>query len=230
MREEDRVDADGSKGEGATDQELPEPPEADEVANAARLVVGAASLGVDVVSSWLRAWNREPSMSATDPAPQDANEAGEVVDAMMGVAVRGTRSALSLGARGAELARRGLRSAEGATKAVGRFMPEFMAEPMEQARDEAGRRMRRLRTAGRAELDRSRAIARAALEDGLDAVFARVADSRELQFVIRTQSVTAAEEAVDGIREQAARIDDRLEGAARKLLRRRAKPPATALR
>jgi hypothetical protein len=228
MEEEDRVDTDGSKGEAGTDRDLPEPQESGMAANAARLVVGAASLGVDAVSSWLRA--REPSKSATEPAPRDVDAASSVVDAMMGVAVRGTRSALSLGARAAELGRRGMRTVEGATKAVGRLLPDFMAEPMDQARDEAGRRMRRLRTTGRAELDRSRALARAALEDGLDAVFARVADSRELQFVIRTQSVTAAEEAMDGIREQTARIDDRLEGAARKLFRRHPRPPSIAPR
>lgn len=218
------MDTDGSKGRGTTDRELPEPREADVATNATRLIIGAASLGVDAVSSWLRAWNREPPRSATDPAPRSTDEAGAMMDATMGVAVRGTRSALSLGARGAELARRGLRSVEGSRKAVGRFMPEFLAEPMEQARDEAGRRMRRIRATGRAELDRSRAIARAAIDEGMDALIARLADSRELQFVIRAQSVSAAEETVDGLRGQAARIDDRLESTARRLLRRRPKP------
>jgi hypothetical protein len=199
----------------------------DPVTTAARLVVGAASLGFDAVAGRLRAWGREPSPVTPPTTTTDAADAGSLSAAVMGAAARGARAAASLGTLGADLVGRGIRTAEGATDAVGKLVPDFLNEPIDRVRERARRRIRRLGAVGQDELDRSRAIARAALDDGLDAVFARLADSRELQFVIRAQSVTAAEEAVDGIRDQAARIDDRLEGAARRLIGRRPRPPST---
>jgi hypothetical protein len=106
-------------------------------------------------------------------------------------------------------------------------VPDFLHEPMDRARERAAERIKSLEAAGRGELDRSRTVARAALEDGLDAIIGRLADNRELRFVIRTQSSSVAEEAVEGFRGETARIDDRLEGAARKLLRRPPKSSAS---
>jgi len=214
---------------GRQDEPLPsEEPSSDTdvVITAARLMIGTASLGLEALTSRLRTWGDQPNPAdAAQPSPAEAASSS---DAVVGLASRGVRAAFSLGARGAELAIRAARTTGTATEAVGRLAPDFLNEPMDQARERARKRIRRLGAAGREELDRSRTIARAALDDGLNALFARLADSRELQFVIRTQSVTAAEEAVDGIRDEAARIDDRLEGAARKLLGRRPKPPPKA--
>jgi hypothetical protein len=201
------------------------PPEADPVSTAVRLVVGTASLGLEAFRSRLRAWSQEPVGAAI--APTASSEAGTAVDAMVGTAARGIRTAASLGARGADLARQGLRTVGGATRSIGVVVPDFLHEPMDRARERAAERMRSLEEAGRGELDRSRAVARAALEDGLDAIIGRLADNRELRFVIRTQSTSVAEEAVEGFRGETARIDDRLEGAARKLLRRPPKSSAS---
>jgi hypothetical protein len=214
--------------------ESPPTSEPDALTTAARLVVGTASLGIEALTSRLQEWGgqqpaaRETTV-ATKPAPE-GEESGSATDVAIALAARGARTAASLGALGAATAARGLRTAAGATDVLGRLVPDFLTEPLERARERASKEVRRLGAVGRDELDRSQAVAREALDDAMDAVFARVADSRELQFVIRTQSVTAAEQAVDGIRDQTARIDDRLEGAARKLLRRRSRPPATTAR
>lgn len=230
--------------ESETRVDLPEPPasapvepppasQPDALTTAARLVLGTASLGIEALSSRLQEWGHNPPPSETTVTTTPASEAeasGSATDLGIALAARGARTAASLGALGAAIAARGLRTASGATDVLGRLVPDFLTEPMENARERASQGISRLRAAGRDELDRSQAVARDALDDVLDAVFARVADSRELQFVIRTQSVTAAEEAVDGIRDRASRIDDQLEGAARKLLRRRPKPPARASR
>lgn len=203
-----------------------EPPELDPVATAARLVVGATSLGFDALAARLRAWSSETSPVPDPPPPAEPEETDSVADAVLGAAARGVRTATSLGARGAELVIRGLHAAEGATDTVGKLVPDFLNEPIDRVRERTQRRIRRLGAVGRDELNRSRAIARAALNDGLDAVISRLADNRELRFVIRAQSTSAAEEAIDGLRGEAARVDDRLEGAARRLLRRRPRPPA----
>jgi hypothetical protein len=200
--------------------DTPSPPEPDPVSTAVRLVVGTASLGLEAFRSRLRAWGQEPG----DVSPTPSDEAGTVGDAMVGGAARGVRAAASLGVRGAELAREGLRAVGGTTRAFRFVVPDFLQEPMDRARDRARERIRRLEVAGREELERSRAVARDALDEGLDAIIGRLADSRELQLVIRTQSVTAGEEAVGAVRDQAARIDDRLEGTARRILRRRPRP------
>jgi hypothetical protein len=206
-----------------------EPREPDPVVTAARLLMGAASLGFDALTERLRAWSSEMSPDPAPPASPELAEAGSVADAVLGAAARGVRTASSMGARGADLASRWLQTAQDATDTVGKLVPDFFNEPLDRARERARQRVRRLGAAGREELNRSRAIARAALNDGLDAVISRLADNRELRFVIRAQSTSAAEEAVDGLRGEAARIDDRLEGAARRLLRRRPRPPtATA--
>jgi hypothetical protein len=201
-----------------------EKPPADAVTTGVRLVIGTASLGLEALTSRLRALGDQPNVP--DATPPSLAETASASDIVVGLASRGVRAAFSLGARGADLALRAARTTGAASETLEKLVPDFLNEPMDQARDRARERIRRLGATGKEELDRSRAIARAALEDGLDALFARLADSRELQFVIRTQSVTAAEEAVDGIRDEAARIDDRLEGAARRLLGRRPKPPA----
>jgi hypothetical protein len=204
-------DAEGSRPEN----------EPDSLATAARLVVGATSLGVDALASWLRSGRRPREDEPTTASTEDA---ASVSDTMIGAAARGVQAAVSVGSRGAELAGRGLRTAaDGASKAVGWAFPTFLREPLDRARDRAADRMAELSEVGREELDRSRTIARAAIDDGLAALFARLADSRELQLVIRTQSASAAEETVDGLRSQAARFDDRLEIAARKLVGRRPK-------
>jgi hypothetical protein len=202
----------------------PAPEAESDAATAVRLVVGVTSLGLEAFSSRLRAWQHS-GPSGEMPTPTSPVESGSVADAMVGVAARGTRAAMSLGVRGMALAERGLRTAEGATEAIGRATPGFVVRPVSRARDRAADRMRRLGSTGREELERSRNVARAAMDDGLDAVVGRLADNRELRFVIRAQSVSAAEEAVDGLRGETARIDDRLEGAARRLFRRRTRPP-----
>jgi hypothetical protein len=199
----------------------------DTLTTAARLVLGTASLGVEALTSRLQEWGRQPAETeatgATTPAPEGQADVS-ATDLAIAFAARGARTAASLGATAA----RGLRSAAGATDVLGRLVPDFMNEPLDRTREQARRRIRQLESLGREELDRSRAIARAALDDGLGSLFARLADSRELQFVIRAQSVTAAEDAVDGIRDRTSRIDDQLEAAARKLLGRQTKPSATA--
>jgi hypothetical protein len=203
----------------------PAPEPESDAATAVRLVVGVTSLGLEAFSSRLRAWQHSRPSGEIVPTPTSSAESGSVADAMVGAAARGTRAAMSLGARGMALAERGLRTAEGATEALGRAMPGFVVRPVSRARARAADRMRRLGSTGREELERSRSVARAAMDDGLDAVVGRLADNRELRFVIRAQSVSAAEEAVDGLRGETARIDDRLEGAARRLFRRRTRPP-----
>jgi hypothetical protein len=226
---------DSSETASDRDADLAEPPverpassESDPLTTAARLVLGTASLGMEALGSRLRAWG--PAAGEVADASSDVRQdTGSAADVIVALAARGARTAASVGSRGALLAARGLRRAGRSTDALATLVPDFLNEPLDRARDGARERMRRLGTAGRDELDRSRAIARAALDDGLDAVIGRLADSRELQLVIRTQSVTAGEEAVDSIRDQTALIDDRLEGAARKLLRRRPRPSATTL-
>jgi hypothetical protein len=203
-----------------------ERPDPDPVTTAARLVVGTASLGFDALSERLRAWSLETSPAPAPPPSPEPAEAGSVTDAVVGAAARSVRTATSMGARGAELVTRWLQTAQDATDTVGKVVPDFLNEPLDRARERAQQRIRRLGVIGREELNRSRAIARAALNDGLDALISRLADNRELRFVIRAQSTSAAEEAIDGLRGEAARVDDRLEGAARRLLRRRPRPPA----
>jgi hypothetical protein len=210
----------------------PPPPslEPDPVVTAARLMLGAASLGLEAFGSRLKGWADEPVTGNETQETESGQDYPSVADTMLGIAAWGARTAASLEARGAELAMRGVRTAERTTEAVGRLVPDFLNEPIDRLRERARQRFSRLGTAGREELERSRAIARDAVAQSLDALIGRLADSRELQLVIRTQSVTAGEEAVDSIRDQTARIDDRLEGAARKLLRRRPRPPAAAPR
>jgi hypothetical protein len=203
----------------------PAPEPESDAATAVRLVVGVSSLGLEAFTSRLRSWRHSRPSDEIVPTLTSPSESGSVTDAMVGVAARGARAAISLGARGMALAERGLRTAEGATEAVGRAVPGFVAGPVSRARDRAADRMRKLGATGREELERSRDVARAAMDDGLDAVVGRLADNRELRFVIRAQSVSAAEEAVDGLRGETAKIDDRLEGAARRLFRKRARPP-----
>lgn len=201
--------------------------EPDPVVTATRLLVGTASLGLEAFASRLRSLAEEPPVTEPGTHTTEADrEEPSVADMMVGIAARGARGAVSLGARGAGLAVRGMRRAEGTTQAVGGLVPDFLNEPIDRVRERARQRIRRLGDVGREELERSRAIARDALDEGLDALIRRLADSRELQLVIRTQSVTAGEEAVGSIRDQTARIDDRLEEAARKLLRRRPRSPA----
>jgi hypothetical protein len=213
--------------------EPPSPSKSDALTTAARLVLGTASLGIEALTSRLQEWGNRATATeapgAATPAPEGAAD-GSTTDLAIALAARGAHAANSLGALGAATAARGLRTAAGATDILGRLVPDFMNEPLDRTRELARRRIRQLESLGREELDRSRAVARVALDDGLDSLFARLADSRELQFVIRTQSVTAAEEAVDGIRNRTSRIDDRLETAARKLLGRQTKPPASASR
>lgn len=204
--------------------EPPPPREPEALTTAARLVLGTASLGIEAITSRLQSWGRQPAPSepvATATPTEHPESAGSVADLAVALTARGARTAASIGARGAGVAARGLRAAEGASDFLGKLVPDFLNEPMEKARERASQRMRTLGAAGRDELARSQAVAREAFDDALDAVFARLADSRELQFVIRTQSVSAAEQAVDGIRNQTARIDDRMEGATRRLLRRK---------
>jgi hypothetical protein len=203
-----------------------EHPEPDPMTTAARLVVGATSLGFDALSARIRAWSLETSPAPAPPSSPQPAEAGSVADAVVGVAARSVRTAASMGARGAEIVTRWVQTAQDATDTVGKLVPDFLNEPIDRARERTQQRIRRLGVVGREELNRSRAIARAALNDGLDAVISRLADNRELRFVIRAQSTSAAEEAIDGLRGEAARVDDRLEGAARRLLRRRPRPPA----
>jgi hypothetical protein len=202
-------------------------PEGDAVTTAARLVLGTVSLGMEALGSRLQARGRPtPASEETGSVPSSAEATGSAADVMVALAARGARTAASVGVRGAELATRGLRRAAGATDVLARLVPDFLNEPLDQARERARERIRRLGAAGHDELARSRAIARDALDDGLESLIGRLADSRELQLVIRTQSVTAGEQAVDSMRSQTARVDDRLEGAARKLLRRPPRPPA----
>lgn len=211
--------------------EPPPPSKPDALTTAARLVLGTASLGIEALTSRLQEWGNRAAATegAADMTLAPGGE-GSATDLAIALAARGAHTAASLGALGAATAARGLRTAAGATDVLGRLVPDFMNEPLDRTREQARRRIRQLESLGREELDRSRAVARAALDDGLDSLFARLADSRELQFVIRTQSVTAAEEAVDGIRNRTSGIDDRLETAARKLLRRQTKPPASTSR
>lgn len=198
--------------------------ESESLATAARLILGATSLGVDALASWLRSEARPKGDTGTTTSTE---EAGTVSGMMLGVAARGVQAALVVRSRGAEFAGRGLRTAtREASKVIGWAVPDFLREPLDRVRRPAVDRMRELSEVGREELDRARAIARAALDDGVDALVARLADNRELRFVIRAQSATAAEEAVGSLRGEAARIDDRLEGAARRLLRRRPRLPA----
>jgi hypothetical protein len=206
----------------------PASPEGDALTTATRLVLGTLSLGMEALGSSLQARSRRPPASEEAGAvPSDPDAAGSAVDVMVALAARSARTAASVGVRGAELAARGLRRAGGTTEVLAKLVPDFLNEPLDQARERARERIRRLGAAGHDELAQSRAIARNALDDGLEALIGRLADSRELQLVIRTQSVTAGEQAVDSVRSQTARIDDRLEGAARKLLRRPPPPAAT---
>ncbi len=192
-------------------------PSPETFATAARLVLGATSLGVDALSGWLRSGGSTRASDATVAAA----DAGSMSDAVLGAAVRGAQTALAIGARGADLAARGLQTAVGGTsRAVDWAMPTFLREPFDRAKERAADRIHELGMTGQEELDRARSIARAAIEDGLDAIIARFADSREVQLVIRTQSVTAAEEVVEGLRDRTAGIDDRLEIATRRLFRR----------
>lgn len=204
-------------GAGSTDRPEPTPPppaEQEPMATAARLLLGMASIGWDTIGARLKV---QPSQ---DEAAAPASSTPSLVDTMVGIAARGARAASSLLAGGADLAARGARSAEGATQLAGRLVPDFLNEPIDQARERARVRLRRIGAVGREEIERSRELAQEALDRGLDNIVGRLADSRELQLVIRTQSVTAGEEAVDSIRDQTARIDDRLESKARRLLRR----------
>jgi hypothetical protein len=231
----EKIQLDDDKVAGRDEEQpmvQPPPPsrEPDPVVTAARLMLGAASLGLEAFGSRLKGWADEPVTGKNNPETESGQDYPSVADTMLGVAAWGARTAASLEARGAELAKRGVRTAERTTEAVGRLVPDFLNEPIDRLRERAQQRFSRLGAAGREELERSRAIARDAVAQSLDALIGRLADSRELQLVIRTQSVTAGEEAVDSIRDQTARIDDRLEGAARKLIRRRPRPPATAPR
>lgn len=212
-------------GEGATDRPEPPPPapEREPVATAARLTLGLASIGWDTISSRLR-------VQTGQQEPEGPTSTPTLADTVVGIAARGAQAASSFLARGADLAARGARSAEGATHFAGRLVPDFLNEPLDQARERVRLRLKRLGTVGRDEITRSRELAQEALDEGLDRLVGRLADSRELQLVIRTQSVTAGEEAVDSIRDQTARIDDRLESKARRLLRRRPRPQPSAPR
>ena len=214
-------------GEGTNEQTEPTPqppaPEEEPAATAARILLGLASLGWDTIGSRLRTQTgqEEPEGAASTPS---------LADTMVGLAARGAQAASSFMAKGADLAAKGARSAEGATHLAGRLVPDFLNEPMDQARERLRLRLRRLGAVGREEIQRSRELAQEALDEGLDKLVGRLADSRELQLVIRTQSVTAGEEAVDSIRDQTARIDDRLESKARRLLRRPPRPQPSAPR
>ncbi len=163
--------------------------EADPVTTAVRLALGTASLSVEALATRLRAWGREASPTVRFPAGGD----GSVADAVIGMAARGARRAASLGVRGAGAVRTGLRRAEGATGVLGRLVPTFLDEPIDRARDRARRRLERLEADGREEMDRSRTVARNALNEGLDAVLTRLANSRELHFVVRTQGTSPPE-------------------------------------
>jgi hypothetical protein len=214
-------------GEGTSEQPEPTPPppapEQEPVATAARLVLGLASIGWDTVGSRLRAQTGQKEVQGPASTPS-------LADTMVGIAARGAQAATAFLAKGADLAARGARSAEGATQLAGRLVPDFLNEPMDQARERLRLRLRRLGAVGREEIDRSRELAQEALDEGIDKLVGRLADSRELQLVIRTQSVTAGEEAVDSIRDQTARIDDRLESRARRLLRRPPRPQPSSPR
>jgi hypothetical protein len=214
-------------GEGTREQPEPTPPppvsEQEPVATAARILLGLASLGLDTIGSRLRAekGQEEPAELASTPS---------LADTMVGLASRSAQAASSFMARGADVAARGARSAQGATQIAGRLVPDFLNEPIDQARERLRLRLRRLGAVGREEIRRSRELAQEALDEGLDTLVGRLADSRELQLVIRTQSVTAGEEAVDSIRDQTARIDDRLESKARRLFRRPPRPQPSSSR
>ena len=202
-------------GEGATERPEPTPPtpEPEPAATAARLLLGLASIGWDAIAARLRTQRGQEEVAGPTSTPT-------LADTVVGIAARSAQAASSFLARGADLASRGARSAEGATQLVGRLVPDFLNEPIDQARERVRARLRRIGAVGREEIGRSRELAEKALDEGLDNLVGRLADSRELQLVIRTQSVTAGEEAVDSIRDQTARIDDRLESKARRLLRR----------
>jgi hypothetical protein len=213
-------------GEGTNETEpAPQPtdPEQEPVATAARILLGLASLGWDTIGSRLRAQSgqEEPAEPASTPS---------LADTMVGIAARSAQTASSFMSRGADLAARGARSAEGAAQLAGRLVPDFLNEPIDQARERLRLRLRRLGAVGRDEIQRSRELAQEALDEGLDNLVGKLADSRNLQLVIRTQSVTAGEEAVDSIRDQTVRIDDRLESKARRLLRRPPRPQPSAPR
>jgi hypothetical protein len=192
--------------------------------DAARLVVGATSLGLDSLASWLGS-RRGPREEADASPPVE--EEPSLSDAMVGLAAQTVRTTLSFGLRAADRAGRGIRAAAGgASSVLGRAAPDFLDEPIDRARERASERIRGIGETGRRELARSRALAQAAIDEGLDALFARLADSRELQLVIRAQTSIAAEESVDQVRDRMAGLDDRLEGTARRLVRRRSKRPA----
>jgi hypothetical protein len=207
-------------GEGKEDQpeSTPQPG-----ATAARILLGLASLGWDTIGTRLRTQKGQEEPAGPDSTPS-------LADTMVGLAARGAQAASSFMARGADLAARGARSAESARQLGGRLVPDFLNEPIDQARERLRLRLRRLGAVGREEIERSRELAQEAIDEGLDKLVGKLADSRNLQLVIRTQSVTAGEEAVDSIRDQTARIDDKLESSARRLLRRPPRPQASAPR
>src|SRR5687767_11817573 len=79
----------------------------DSVTTAARLVLGAAALGVDSVRALLGAQDVKRIDLNVQHRPSGAQSATEAV---VGLAARGVPAALSVGKRGTELALRGARS------------------------------------------------------------------------------------------------------------------------
>jgi hypothetical protein len=198
----------------------------DPLIDAARLVVGATSLGLDRLASWLGSRRGPPEEADASPPVE---EEPSLSDAVVGLAAQTVRTTLSFGLRAADRAGRGIRAAVGGVSgAVERATPDFLDEPIDRARERASERIRGIGETGRRELARSRALAQAAIDEGLDALFVRLAGSRELQLVIRTQTSSAAEESVDHLRDRVAGLDDRLESSTRRLLRRRPKPTTSS--
>jgi hypothetical protein len=190
----------------------------DVVTTAARLMVGAASLGLDGVRALLGA----PDVKTVDlEAGHRSSGPQSVSEAVVGLAARGVPAAVSAGKRGAAFARRGARTtADVTSRAIRWATPTFMREPLDRAKDRAVDGFRGLSDRGLEEFDRSRLVTRAVIDEVLDGVFARLAESRELQLVIRAQSVGAAEEGVHSLRDKVAGLDNTMERSARRLIRR----------
>jgi hypothetical protein len=187
-----------------------------------RLMVGGTILAVEDAERALRhlAAGAAPDGILAEPLP--APSARHV---LIGALATGPARLSALLQRGQRVVARPAKLASHGLRAVARVVPrvvpnEALTRRANRLRARALTTARRLAEVGRREEQEGRALARAAVADALTDVLDVVADSPQLQTVIREQSAGMGRSALGELRERSARADTLVESVLGHLLPR----------
>ena len=182
-----------------------------------RLLVGTICVGLDELRRQVRTWEADgmPPEGKAASRPTPASRAVllgllfEVPDRLAEVLVSLRAQEKRLGAQ--------------VTRASAPLLRSRLGAPLVRHVSAVRATLRRLEKVGRAEEERSRALALRAVESLAQKTFERLADATQVREVVVEQGMTLAGEVLEELHTHAEQADRRLERAVRSLLRLRAR-------